>query len=214
MTEEKLDELLHDAATSYNRPPDLLPLDDMWSTIERRAFTQRAVLDSRDDMHGSAWHRFRRSRTYRVLQAAALVVLGVGIGRMTVTQTTAADAVVAVESDVGVPYPYAPVTDRYLGQAAALLIDLPRELRDGDNDARFVAGASDLLLQTRLLLDSPAIEDPALRTLLEDLEVVLVQLVRLEADPDPLKVEMLEESLQHSDVIPRLRNAVADYITD
>jgi hypothetical protein len=94
------------------------------------------------------------------------------------------------------------------------LISLPGELPARRADSTFVAGARDLLLQTRLLLDSPAITDVALRTLLEDLEVVLIQLVRLQEDPDQLKLELFHESLENSDVIPRLRNAVAEYITD
>ena len=70
------------------------------------------------------------------------------------------------------------------------------------------------MLQTRLLLDSPATSDPALRMLFEDLEIVLAQVVRLQADRDPTRIDMLNQALEQRDVIPRLRSAVVDRIAD
>jgi hypothetical protein len=109
---------------------------------------------------------------------------------------------------------YPAVTDRYLVQTAGLLLSLPGELRDDRADATFVARADDLLLQTRLLLDSPAAGDPALRTLFEDLEFVLAQVVRLQAQHDPTRVDLLNEALEQRDLIPRLRSAVVNHISD
>lgn len=68
-----------------------------------------------------------------------------------------------------------------LGGAEALLGAVGG--RGGDAlpaDAAAIADWSeDMLSETRLLMDSPAGEDPAMRALLEDLELVLAQLVRL-----------------------------------
>ena len=217
MTDERFDELMKDAAETYRRPPDFVPLEEMWKTIERRRIF--ALADHDREVRFESEHRPRAARSWwsRGWRAAALIALGIGIGRATAgmwQRSTEDDLVLANGETTAVPYEYAPVTDRYLGQAAKLLIDLPRELRLGSADSNFVGGARELLLHTRLMLDSPAIEDPGLRTLLEDLEVVLIQLVRLQADPDPMKLDLLEESLEQSEVIPRLRSAVADYITD
>ena len=94
--------------------------------------------------------------------AAAVLVLGVLIGRYSRRGTSAAEAPVAnvarVDS-VAVPEPYQSTTSQYLGQTAALLVALPAEIRNGRADAQFIDHAHDLLLTTRLLLDSPAASD-------------------------------------------------------
>jgi hypothetical protein len=214
MKDEQFDELMRDAALTYNRPPDVLPLDEMWDEVSRRTTMAQRHRDAQQgwlpfrgragQVHGHPW----------LLTAAALVV-GLALGRAsTALWQPTGDQPAGSAASADVPHAYTPVTDRYLGQAAALLISLPGELPARRADSTFVADARELLLQTRLLLDSPAVADVALRTLLEDLEVVLIQLVRLHEDPDQLKLELLHESLENSDVIPRLRSAVADYITD
>jgi hypothetical protein len=214
MKPEPFDELMRDAALTYNRPPDVVPLDQMWDEVARRT---RMAQRYRDAQPGR--QRFRRraawARGHPWLRTAAVLVVGLALGRASAALwRPAADEPAESAAAAAVPPEYAPVTDRYLGQAVALLISLPGELPARRADSTFVAGARDLLLQTRLLLDSPAIADVVLRTLLEDLEVVLIQLVRLQEDPDQLKLELLHESLENSDVIPRLRSAAADYITD
>jgi hypothetical protein len=91
---------------------------------------------------------------------------------------------------------------------------LPVELRQARADSTFALHVADMLLQTRRMLDSPDLADPGLHTLLEDLEYVLVQVVRLQADRDPMKVDLLEESLEQRNVLPRLYNAVAFHSMD
>jgi hypothetical protein len=100
-------------------------------------------------------------------------------------------------------------TGRYLDQATALLVALPVELGGAQPDPGFAGRARDLLSQTRWLLDAPELSDPALQLLLEDLEIVLAQVVRLQADRDPMKLDLLAESLEQRDVLPRLRLAAA-----
>jgi hypothetical protein len=70
------------------------------------------------------------------------------------------------------------------------------------------------LLTTRLLLDSPSGADPSMRNLLEDLELVLVQVVRLEKERAPSRsteLELIRQALDQRDVIPRLRTAAAEF---
>jgi hypothetical protein len=81
-------------------------------------------------------------------------------------------------------------------------------------DPAYQTQADALLLQTRLLMDSPAAADPTLRSLFDDLELVLAQVVRLKADRDRTRVELLQQSLEQRDVLPRLRDAVADNAAD
>jgi hypothetical protein len=110
-----------------------------------------------------------------------------------------------------------PATSRYLGQAAALLIALPAEANVGRPDQPFMKRANELLLTTRLLLDSQSGNDPAMRNLLEDLELVLVQVVRLEKERQPSRrteLELIQQALDQRDVIPRLRSAASEYAAD
>ncbi|HEY2066376.1 MAG TPA: hypothetical protein VGG84_10495, partial [Gemmatimonadaceae bacterium] len=67
----------------------------------------------------------------------------------------------------------------------------------------------DVLSSTRLLLDSPAGADPQLRALLNDLELVLAQIVRLSGAPlDASDRAVIDRALHGSDLLPRLRTAV------
>jgi hypothetical protein len=67
----------------------------------------------------------------------------------------------------------------------------------------------DVLSSTRLLLDSPAGDDPAMRPLLNDLELVLVQIIRLSGTPlDASERALIDRSLRERDLLPRIHTAV------
>src|SRR5687768_3595472 len=207
MKDERFDELMADARHTYNRVPDLPPFDEMWDAIERARVEEVRPIATRRPLWTNPW-----------LRTAAVLVLGIGLGRISaevgVQQQAAQEAApraFAANTDAGDQYDN--VTDEYLGEAAALLIALPNELTARRLDGKYMSRADELLSQTRLLLDSPAGTDPALRALFEDLELVLVQVVRLQAG-DQMKIDMLNQALQESHVIPRLRDAVVDHIAD
>ncbi|MEO5818050.1 MAG: hypothetical protein ABIT20_22465 [Gemmatimonadaceae bacterium] len=66
-----------------------------------------------------------------------------------------------------------------------------------------------VLSSTRLLLDSPAGDDAALRPLLNDLELVLVQIIRLSGAPlDANDRALIDDALRTRDLLPRIRTAV------
>ena len=211
---DRFDDLLHDALRSYNRPPDdrEMPLDAMWRSIEVQAFPGRS----------------RASRYARWLPVAAALVVGIGIGRVSLTRgsqpvprpvTTGQTTVAVRPTPTTEPASQAldPATSRYLGQAAALLVALPAEANVGRPDQPFMKRANELLLTTRLLLDSQSGNDPAMRNLLEDLELVLVQVVRLEKERQPSRrteLELIQQALDQRDVIPRLRSAASEYAAD
>ncbi|HEY7233201.1 MAG TPA: hypothetical protein VH539_03580 [Gemmatimonadaceae bacterium] len=220
MTDEnrdRLDELLQDAALTYNRPPDerLMPLDEIWASVEAQTFPA-----ARPPSRSAHW-----------LRIAAALVIGVGIGRLSfilgrakptsfvsASATSAANSSAPVSSTATAPtQPLDPTTSRYLGQAAALLIALPTETNGARPDQAFMKRANELLLTTRLLIDSPSGAEPALRNLLEDLELVLVQVVRLEKERDHTRrteMELIQQALDQRDVIPRLRTAASEYAAD
>ena len=104
---------------------------------------------------------------------------------------------------------YRDQTNNYLGQAAALLISLPAKEANGRTDSSFAAKATDLLVTTRLLIDSPAAQDAKLRSLLEDLELVLVQIARLRTEKNRADLDLIHQAVEQGDVISRLNSAVA-----
>jgi len=218
MNDDRFEELMRDAAHSYRRPPEP-PLDEIWAGIETEAWPGSSHPRARS-LAGRVWH----SQWVRV---AAALLIGVGIGRVWTSQRSREirfAPITAAPSDVAraaaelrlgdEAEPYQVAASKYLGQTAALLIALPSESRGGRTDRQFVVRAGDLLLTTRLLLDSPASSDPQLRDLLEDLELVLAQIVRLPDERGRTELELINQALEQRDVLPRLRSAVADISAD
>jgi hypothetical protein len=214
MTDDRFDELMRDAAQTYHRPPDV-PLDEMWDIVERTAWNAAsataAARTSRWSLRSPGW------------AIAATLIVGIGLGRASMifnrtspTLPTAqapspVNTVASVRTDSSTAEPYEAETSKYLGQTAALLIALPSEVRGGRADDQFVARAGELLTRTRLLLDSPAAADPSMRSLLDDLELVLAQVVRLQNNhTSRTELDLINRALEQRDVIPRLRTAVAD----
>jgi hypothetical protein len=250
MNDDELDALLRDAARTYDPPPELADADATWRAIERAlpragaehpstapmAPTAPPTLtviraDAHADGDTTARPAVRRAPSWLAawVRAAAVLLVGVAIGRATVrspASDVAARGVPAARADRPAPTAAIPgaslastggdpgVTGEYLARIELLLADLPDALRARRGDPAFQARADALLLQTRLLLDSPAAADPTLRALFDDLEIVLAQLVRLDAIRDPMDVDFLEQALEQRDVMPRLRDAVTDHAAD
>ena len=205
MTDDRFDELMRDAAQTYRKPPQP-DFEAMWHVVESESF-------------GVANSTHRSFRFPRGIGIAATLLLGIGIGRATVTSksasptitpTTAVASIAARTDSLSEPAPYSAETSQYLGQTAALLIALPSEVKAGRANEQFLGRAGELLTRTRLLLDSPAANDPNMRNLLEDLELVLAQVVHLENNQSRTELDLISRALEQRDVIPRLRTAAAD----
>ena len=211
MDDNRFDELIRDLPRSFNAPPEP-PLDEMWTTIEDAHFNAPVPISPRRGLTSRApW-----------LAAAAALVVGVGIGRYLPSGGTPAEnapspsAITAnpaspASDTSAVADAYRDQTNRYLGQAAALLISLPAKDANGRTDAAFATRATDLLVTTRLLIDSPAAaQDPRLHSLLEDLELVLVQIARLRSEKNKSDLDLIHQAVEQGDVLSRLNSAVAN----
>ena len=95
-----------------------------------------------------------------------------------------------------------------LGQAEALLIQYRTDVAAERMDPAIGRWARDVLSSTRLLLDSPAAEDPGMRDLLEDLELVLAQIVQRTGQSASLDDEMIDRTIENRALLPRLRGAI------
>jgi hypothetical protein len=208
MEEKRMDEVLGALPRDFNDPPPP-PLEEMWAVIEAAHFNNLAA------------HAPRRPRAISFapwLAAAATLVVGIAIGRNLPSGDTepGADATSAFVGGAGaaaaadtspIPDVYRDQANQYLGQTAALLISLPAAGTAAESDERFAGKAADLLVTTRLLMDSPAAQDPKLRGLLEDLELVLVQIARLRVERNKSDLDLIHQTVEQGDVISRLNSA-------
>jgi hypothetical protein len=222
MDDNRFDDVIRDLPRTFKTPPEP-PFDEMWTVIEDAHFNapvskspNRGVMpdvpfySKGGMMSPTPW-----------LAAAAAFVLGIGIGRYLPSgakpaanaaspSAIAANPASPASDTSAVADAYRDQTNRYLGQAAALLISLPAKDANGKTDATFAAKATDLLVTTRLLIDSPAAaQDPKLHSLLEDLELVLVQIARLRSEKNMGDLDLIHQAVEQGDVLSRLNSAVA-----
>ncbi len=198
MTEDRFERLLREAAQDYHRPP-AIPREEMWRRIAaaREARPRRVIT-----IH--PWLRWG-------VGIAALLALGIGIGRWTargprVTGPIAAGPTGAANDQGALAYRVAAA--QYLTRTEALLIGFRTEARSGQPNAQFAARARDLLTTTRLMLDSPAAKDARLNSLLEDLELVLAQIAQLPSSGEREDLQLINQGLDQRSVLLRLRTAI------
>ncbi len=190
----KFEQWLKDAAQSYNAPPRPTPHLEIWKRIEATR-RNRHVIEIRP------WMRW-------ALTAAAVLVIGIGIGRWTAHPPGANAPVVASADSVRSDVAYQVAAQQYLTRTEVLLTDFRAQSARGQLDPQFVAAARDLLTTTRLMLDSPAANDPRLQPLLEDLELVLAQITQLPAEPGRKnEMDWINQGLNQRSVLTRLRTA-------
>jgi hypothetical protein len=206
MTEDQFEKIINSAADHYNVPPVNPPFDQMWTAIETEAFGRSIVAapkPQRFSLVNNPW-----------LRMAAVLVLGVAIGRLSLAAKGTSDTPESPNATIAASAPaedtYQLTTERYLGQTVTLLVSLPNQLRGDRVDSVFVRKAGESLATLRLLMDSPAANNPRMRALFEDLELVLVQVVQMPEAGSASDAKLIRQAMQQRDVMPRLFDAVAD----
>lgn len=216
--EERMDPALTEALRgAYNAPPET-PRDEMWSVIQA-GLDARRLPEEEAEVRVLSLDQARARRTgwTRPLgwaaAAVAVLVLGIGIGRMSapVTAPTAGGALAGAQGPDATVLRAAALD--HLGRTESLLTVVRADARDGRIDPTMGQWARGLLSQTRLLLDSPETDDPAMHDLLEDLELVLVQIVGVTehgGDTARTRSEMnlALQGLEERDVLPRIQAVV------
>jgi hypothetical protein len=198
VTDEQFEEFLKDKVADYHRPP-AAPKEAMWAAIQASRRHHRPV------------RRFHRA-TWVGLAAGLVAALAVGIviGRFSVSpggQLPLAESSTQDQEDLGAAYAWA--TAQHLGQVETFLTGFRIDSRQGRSVNDASASASDLLSMTRFFLDSPAIDDPKIRTLLEDVELVLAQITRYHDQAPRVELELIDESIEQRSVLFRLRSAMS-----
>ena len=181
---------LKDRAQSYHSPLPT-PREEMWQRIEH-ARRHRRVIPLRPWM---AW----------AVAAAAVLVLGIGIGRWTANQSKGTDS--EIDSLANMAYKIA--ATQYLSRTETFLTAFRADANRSTNTARLTRQARELLTTTQLMLDSPAANnDPRLRSLLNDLELVLMQIASLNPIEDGRDRDLITQGMNQSNVLPKLRSAI------
>lgn len=196
MTDEKFREFLERAAPEYRRPPEP-PREEMWQRI-------RAARQWRPAASATVNRRKRRWEWGGGLAIAALLVLGFALGRFTARPATPAAPLAAAEPGVD-SVVFALAAADYLQQTDAFLSTFLVEARSGRADPSAGEWATDLLNMTRLILDTPGSADPHMHQLLEDLELVLMQIVRYTDNTSESELQFIEDGLDEGAVQLRLR---------
>ncbi|HEY8257243.1 MAG TPA: hypothetical protein VIG08_06265 [Gemmatimonadales bacterium] len=192
--DDRMDELVRSVAQDYNRPPEP-PREAMWAAIaaQRRWYRR-------------PWAATRRPLVW-IAAAAAVLLLGVGIGRLTVRHdgpTVATDWSPRTVNATA----YRLTAIDHLSQAETFLTLFRASTRTGGNERLASATARELLASNRLLLDSPAANDRKVRLLLEDLELVLAEIAQLSPEPRAQDLDLIKKGIERGSVLPRLRTAV------
>ena len=266
MSDEKLDEIIRNAARDYNLP-DVPPRDAMWQKIDHARRQAGATAMRRSGRLVWVWPS---------VGIAAVLVLGIGIGRVverrhaaslqpviagssTSTEATVAaapatkpDSVLIdtsaravgrdrttrgsgdqpaasrdlasregastrpdrnvgpshddVTTDEGLAFRLAVL--QHLAGTEAMLTTFRTEAKSGDVDARLTSWARNLLRTTHLLqASSVASNDPTLKRLLDDLELVLLQIAQYTAKSPHRaeELELIERSIDKRGVMAKLR---------
>ena len=209
--DEKMDALIKGAAADYNRP-DATPREAIWERIQARRANA-----------GGATRVTRRATSRRLyagigLAAAATLVIGIVIGgRIERARTStialggaATGAAPATAPDSVGANAYRRVMLEHIGNSEAMIMTFRATARSGAVDKQMADWSGDLLLRTRMLESSPAAQDPVMKRLLEDLDLVLAQITQYSgrATHRADDLDLIEESIEQRGVMTKLRATI------
>ena len=198
MNEERLDQLIREGGAEYNTPPST-PRDEMWEQIraerERRRWTHRRIPPWR-------W----------AAGIAAVLAIGVAVGRFSASPDVQQPPPIAlagpVESVPIINVAHRLAASEHFESVETFLTTFRVDTREGMMaEVDWTVPAQRLLQQTRLLQASLAAEDPGLKALLDDIELVLAQIAQYSADRAE-DLEFIDNGIEQRGVLVKLRSAV------
>ena len=203
INDDRFEKALRDMSKAYHEPPET-PREEMWAYIQARRH------DREQGRRGRWW-----STAAWGVAAAAVLAIGVSIGRFSTREEVVPppDALVEADDTVQGNELYQFAAAQHLQQVESFLTMFRMEATVGRPVTDAGLSASELLSTTRLFLDSPASEDAQMRDLLQDIELVLVQIAQL-GRADEEELTLIDESIEQQGVMLRLQSALgADALT-
>ena len=212
--DDRFEDFVRSAIHELDPAPEV-PREEMWARIESARRFQRPK--TRAQPVWLAWG----------VGAAALLAVGIGIGRMTAVRqptqqvasssTPAANGAAASTSaprpengaagrsdNTASASPYRLAALQHLSRAEVLLT----AVSSGTVDREVTLWANDMLASTRMLMDSPAADDPRIEQLLEDLELLLAQIAAAAPGQRKAELDLIQQGIDQTNVLPRLRATV------
>lgn len=190
-----LDPELSRLAAEYNEPP-APPREEMWQRISHARRSQRRTIP------------FRRLVRV-VLPMAAVLALAFAVGRWSAggdagaVDSAFANSAIAQDSAAADSRVYRVAATRHLQNAGVFLAEF-RDAATGESPLPVTGAARELLVSNRLLLSSPAANDPQLRNLLEDVELLLVQIAQLPAEGSRADPSLITDGLDAVNLLTRI----------
>lgn len=195
MTDDRFEEFVRRVAPEYHRPPET-PRDRMWEAI---------VAERRQGRQAPRWVRWG-------LAAAAVLAVGIAIGRFTAIQTPGSppldgnEVAGGVEEMGTIAYQVAAV--QHLRQVETFLAVFRTDAGTRPIEGA-PASARALLAGTRLLMDSPAGQDQQVAALLKDIELVLAQIALFTRDDGSDELDFIQQGMERRGVLLKLSVATA-----
>jgi hypothetical protein len=201
--DERLDTRIRELAGKLHEPPPT-PRAEIWERIQAERAQRRPVGIVAGRIRWVGW----------VTGLAAMLALGVALGRFSMRSEpatpVAAGPDVAPGAGPAVPAAYRLATAEHLGRVETFLTVFAADAPAGRTaTAEFETPARELLRRTRMLQRSTVTaEDVVLRTLLEDVEFVLLQIASFAQVGDDRELQFVEQGIEERSVMLRLRSAL------
>jgi len=217
-SQDRFEDFLREAARDYNAPPST-PRAELWERISAARKQAAPMAEAKaDDILPlrPAEPSFRRVRPvlYYGLAAAAILAVGVMIGRQT---STPAGTRQAPPPTVAAAPASDSTSQQERGELATRLVTVEHltevdafltEFRGRRAASEFTGQAHDLLGTTRLLLDSKRVSDSRVKVLLQDLEGVLAQIATFDSTDRRNELELINDGIAQAHLRTRLKSAI------
>ena len=192
--DERFANRLREWAADYQIPP-ATPRDEMWQAIARRRTARREA------PRRTGWVRW-------AVGIAATLAIGIALGRMTVSNGTESAEPGLASGSMDAPatnVAYDVATRDHVQRVETFLNVFRSEARAGRLDGSFGSTARLLAVQNRMLLTSPASEVPAVRQLLDDVDLVLMQIQLYDATGSSEDLGFIDDGIERRGVLLKLR---------
>jgi len=201
--DDRFDSKIRHLAREVHVPPPT-PREEIWERVQ----AQRAA----GRLQSSRWFAGRMRWIVWATGAAALLALGVALGRLSMRPAaTSTAALPAPTNEVETQSAaYRLATAEHLSRVETFLTVFTTEAPAGAlGTDDLEQSARQLLRRTRTLRQSPAIAgDVALETLLDDVEFVLLQIAAFARAGDGDELHFVEQGINDRSVMLRLRSAL------